>query len=88
MNVKRLHNIFLTSSTKSSIRLNQTIGRGMRLHDDKGMMRFFDFIDDFSTKAKTGRVTNKNYTLKHSYERLNEYLEHGYPIKELEVQFE
>lgn len=88
MNVKRLHNIFLTSSTKSSIRLNQTIGRGMRLHGEKAMMRFFDFIDDFSTKAKSGRVTNKNYTLKHSYERLNEYIEHGYPIKELEVNFE
>jgi len=85
MNIKRLHNIFLTSSTKSSIRLNQTIGRGMRLHGEKKMMRFFDFIDDFSTKTKRGKVTNKNYTLKHSYERLNEYLEHGYPIKELEI---
>jgi len=87
-NIKRLHNIFLTSSTKSSIRLNQTIGRGMRLHSEKEMMRFFDFIDDFSTKSRTGRVTNKNYTLKHSYERLDDYIDHGYPIKELEVNFE
>jgi len=85
MNVKRLHNIFLASSTKSSIRLNQTIGRGMRLHEDKGMMRFFDFIDDFSHTTKKGKIVSKNYTLKHSYERLNEYIEHGYPIKELEI---
>jgi len=85
MNVKRLHNFFASSSTKSSIRLNQSIGRGMRLHEDKDMLRYFDFIDDFSTVAKTGRVTNKNYVLKHSYERLNEYIEHGYPIKEIEI---
>ena len=85
MNVKRLHNFFAASSTKSSIRLNQSIGRGMRLHDEKEMMRYFDFIDDFSNKTKTGKVLNKNYVLKHSYERLNEYLEHGYPIKELEI---
>jgi superfamily II DNA or RNA helicase len=86
MNIKRLHNIFLASSTKSSIRLNQTIGRGMRLHSEKGMMRFFDFIDDFSHKTKKGKVVSKNYTLKHSYERLNGYIEHGYPIKELEIE--
>ena len=88
MNVKRLHNFFAASSTKSSIRLNQSIGRGMRLHDDKDMLRYFDFIDDFSTTAKTGRVTNKNYVLKHSYERLNEYIEHGYPIHEIEINFQ
>jgi len=88
LNIKRLHNFFSAASTKSSIRLNQSIGRGMRLHKEKDMMRYFDFIDDFSTKTKTGRVTNKNYVLKHSYERLNEYLEHGYPIKELEVNIE
>jgi hypothetical protein len=85
MNVKRLHNFFAASSTKSSIRLNQSIGRGMRLHDEKEMMRYFDFIDDLSNKTKKGKSVNKNYVLKHSYERLNEYLEHGYPIKELEV---
>ncbi len=88
MNVKRLHNFFATSSTKSSIRLNQSIGRGMRLHEDKDMMRYFDFIDDFSTKSKSGRETNKNYVLKHSYERLNEYISAGYPIREIEVNFE
>jgi len=88
MNVRRIHNFFASSSTKSSIRLNQSIGRGMRLHDEKDMMRYFDFIDDFSTKTKSGRVTNKNYVLKHSYERLNEYIENGYSIKELEVEIE
>ena len=86
LNIRRLHNFFATSSTKSSIRLNQSIGRGMRLHEDKDMMRYFDFIDDFSKKTKTGKTLNKNYVLKHSYERLNEYLSAGYPIKELEIQ--
>ena len=85
MNIKRLHNFFSTSSTKSSITLNQSIGRGMRLHKEKDMMRYFDFIDDFSTRTKKGKIQNRNSTLKHSYERLNEYIEHGYPIKEIET---
>jgi hypothetical protein len=83
INIKRLHNIFSTAPTKSSIRLNQTIGRGMRKHDEKAKMRFFDFVDDLSSKRTRVR---KNYALKHAYERMDEYLEHGYPIKEIEIE--
>ena len=83
--IKRLHNVFLASSTRSSIRLNQSIGRGMRQHAEKSLMRIFDFVDDFSKKLKNGKIQNKNHTLKHSYERMDEYLEQGYPIKEKEI---
>lgn len=86
LNIKRLHNIFLCSSTKSSVRLRQSTGRGMRLHDDKDMMRLFDFIDDFSKKLKNGKVQNKNYALKHSYERLESYFSDGFPISEKEIE--
>lgn len=83
--IKRIHNIILTASTKSSIRLNQSIGRGMRQHAEKSEMRLFDVIDDFSKKLSNGKIQNKNYALKHSFERLEEYLEQGYPIKEIEI---
>ncbi len=86
VNIKKLHCIILASSTKSSIRLNQSIGRGMRLHEEKNKMYLVDIVDDFSTK-KNGKVRNKNYVLKHSEERLNEYFEHGYPIIEKEIYF-
>jgi superfamily II DNA or RNA helicase len=83
--IKRIHNIFLVSSTKSSIRLLQSVGRGMRQHTEKDMMRLFDFVDDFSHKTKTGKVQNKNHVLKHSYERLDNYIDQGFPIIEKEI---
>ena len=85
MNVKRLNNIILTSGTKSTVRIGQSVGRGMRLHADKDRLRIFDIIDDFSTKTKTGKIWNKNYALKHSYERLEQYFEWGYPLLEKEI---
>ncbi len=85
LNIKRLHNIFMTASTKSSVRLRQSTGRGMRLHGDKDMMRLFDFVDDFSKKLLNGKVQNKNYILKHSYERLESYFSDGFPIVEKEI---
>lgn len=86
LNIKRLHNIFMCASTKSSVRLRQSTGRGMRLHGEKEMMRLFDFVDDFSKKLKNGKVQNKNYALKHSYERLESYFSDGFPITEKEIE--
>lgn len=85
VNIKNLHNIMLCASTKSYVRVMQTIGRGLRLHASKDKMRLFDFIDDFSKKTKTGKIQNKNYMLKHSTERIEFYFEAGFPIKEKEI---
>jgi len=87
VSIKRLHNIMLCSSTASSIRLLQSVGRGMRQHVSKTMVRLFDFVDDFSKVTKTGKIQNKNHVLKHSYIRLDDYIDQGFPIKEKEVQF-
>lgn len=86
LNIKRLHNIFITAPTKSSVRIRQSTGRGMRLHNEKDMMRLFDFVDDFSKKLKNGKIQNKNYSLKHSFERLESYFGDGFPIVEKEIQ--
>jgi superfamily II DNA or RNA helicase len=87
INIKKIHNILLTSSSKSGIRINQTIGRGMRLHESKNVLKIYDFIDDFSKKTKTGNViaSSRNSVLNHSEERMSMYLENGYPIKEIEI---
>jgi len=86
VNIKNLHNIFLTTPTKSFIRLNQTIGRGMRKHDTKDKVLMFDFVDDFSTVTKNGKVRYKNYCLKHADERIRMYLQNGYNILEKEIK--
>ena len=86
VSIKRIHNIILGSSTKSPIRLQQTVGRGMRLHSSKEVVKIWDFIDDLSRK-KNGKVieSSKNYALKHSDERLNVYLDNGYPITSKDI---
>ena len=88
VSIKRIHNIVLASTTKSGIRLNQTIGRGMRLHQDKERMKLWDIVDDLSRKNKHGVTieASKNHSLKHSEERLSMHLDNGYPIVEVEIQ--
>lgn len=83
VNFRNLHNIILASSTKSFIRLNQTIGRGMRKHESKDKINIWDIVDDLSTKTK--RSSKQNFVLKHFNERLVEYLDNEYPIREKEI---
>ena len=80
INIKRLHNIIFASPYKSQIRVLQSIGRGLRIADDKDELKVFDIADDMSTANRA------NYTLKHLKERIDIYNENGFdydiiPIK-------
>ena len=87
VSIRNIHYILLTASTKSPIRLQQTVGRGMRKHETKEKMIILDFIDDFSRVNKQGNVieSSKNHTLKHSEERISLYVSNRYPITEREI---
>lgn len=78
INIKSLKNLILGSSTKSEITIGQSIGRIMRLHHSKNEVNVYDIVDVLITKRG-----KENYFYKHYKERLNEYLENGYPIQEL-----
>ncbi len=67
INIKRLHNIVFASPSKSRIRNLQSIGRGLRISDDKDSVTLYDIADDLSWKKNT------NYTLNHFSERINIY---------------
>ena len=69
INIKNLHNIIFASPSKSRIRNLQSIGRGLRLGDNKVNATLYDISDDLTYKAK------ENYTLKHFQERINIYTE-------------
>jgi len=86
VNIRNLHNIILGAPTKSSVRLRQTVGRGIRLHNSKSVTKIWDITDDFSTKTKSGKTQFKNHTLKHFENRLLVYQDDGFPITEVEVQ--
>ena len=69
INIRNLHNIIFASPSKSRIRNLQSIGRGLRLGDNKINATLYDIADDLIYKSK------ENYTLKHFQERINIYTE-------------
>jgi len=46
INIKNLHNIMITAGGKAFIRLVQSVGRGLRLHENKTKLNIFDFADE------------------------------------------
>ena len=65
INIRNLHNIIFASPSKSRIRNLQSIGRGLRLKDNKSKATLYDIADDLTFKEK------ENYTLSHFRERIN-----------------
>lgn len=75
INIKNLHNIIFASPSKSRIRNLQSIGRGLRLSENKESCTLFDIADDLSWKS------NRNYTLLHYIERINIYNQEKFDVK-------
>jgi len=69
VNIKRINNIVFASPTKSRIRNLQSIGRGLRVTEDKKTLKLFDIAD---------HLYDENYTLKHLKERIHIYNEEGF----------
>ena len=65
INIRNLHNIVFSSPSKSRIRVLQSIGRGLRVGDNKDKATLYDIADDFTYKSK------KNFTINHFLERIN-----------------
>ena len=75
VNIRNLHNIVFASPSKSRIRNLQSIGRGLRLGDDKEEATLFDIADDF----RVGKYTN--YSLHHFVERVKIYDDEKFKYK-------
>lgn len=46
INIKNIHNIIFATPGKAKVKLIQSIGRGLRLHKLKSILKVFDFTDD------------------------------------------
>ncbi len=79
INIRNLHNVVFASPTKSRIRNLQSIGRGLRLGEEKTSCKLYDIGDNLSWKS------HKNYTLNHLIERVKIYNEEGFNYKLLTV---
>jgi superfamily II DNA or RNA helicase len=75
INIRNLHNIVFASPSKSRVRNLQSIGRGLRVSENKQSSRLYDIADDFSYK------TFRNHTLLHFVERMKIYNEEKFPYK-------
>ena len=80
VNIRNLHNIIFASPSKSRIRNLQSIGRGLRIGDNKTEAVLFDIADDF----RVGKFTN--YTLKHFIERVKIYDEEKFNYKYYNIE--
>lgn len=67
INIRNLHNIIFAHPSKSRIRNLQSVGRGLRKAEGKGVATLFDISDDLSWKK------HKNFSLKHFIERIKIY---------------
>lgn len=72
MDVKKLHNIILAASSKSKVRIIQSIGRSLRKHSSKNKAFIWDLVDDMTITSKKGNIT-ANHLYKQWAERLNFY---------------
>ena len=75
VNIRNLHNIIFASPSKSRVRNLQSIGRGLRLGENKEQAVLFDVADDF----RIGKFAN--FTLKHFAERVKIYDEEKFNYK-------
>ena len=79
VNIPKLNNIIFASPSKGRIKNLQSIGRLLRLSENKENATLYDISDDLSWKLK------KNYTLLHFLERIKIYNEERFKYKTYKV---
>ena len=77
VNIKKLHNVIFASSYKSKITVLQSIGRGLRTHEEKSELKLWDIIDDMRYEKRTGTI-GTNYIFDHFMERLSYYKDQSF----------
>jgi len=75
VSINAIFNVIFADSFKSEQIIIQSIGRALRLHDDKKKANIFDLVDVFSSKDAT------NILYKHFKEREKFYIKRKYPYK-------
>lgn len=85
ISIKNIHNIFFTESFKSEVIIRQSIGRGLRKHLAKDIVKIYDFIDDLRYTDQDSDWTN--YMYRHGIARRNIYKEEKFPFDIQDIKF-
>jgi superfamily II DNA or RNA helicase len=80
INIQNIHNIIFTSSSKSVIRVLQSIGRGLRKSSKKDKVKVYDVSDDLCYKKW------RNHTLRHLDERVKIYTNENFRYRLVSIQ--
>jgi superfamily II DNA or RNA helicase len=75
VSIKNLHNVIFTHPSKSRIRTLQSIGRILRLNNDKDHATLYDIVDDLSTDSY------QNFAVIHFLERIKFYNQEKFNYK-------
>lgn len=67
VSINKLHHMIAASPSKSKIKVLQSIGRMLRMHQEKEEAILYDIVDDLSYKS------SQNFTLNHFMERCKIY---------------
>jgi superfamily II DNA or RNA helicase len=73
ISIKRLHAIIFAAAGKSKIRTLQSVGRGLRMHESKTILKLFDIAD------------NLPYSIKHLQPRMEYYAKNNFQVKVREI---
>jgi superfamily II DNA or RNA helicase len=79
VSINAIFNVIFADSFKSEQIIIQSIGRALRLHDDKKKANIFDIVDVFLSNDMT------NILFRHYKERERFYIKRGYPYKETKI---
>jgi superfamily II DNA or RNA helicase len=80
VSINKLHHMIAASPSKSKIKVLQSIGRMLRMHDEKTHAVLYDIVDDLSYKSKN------NFTLDHFFDRIDIYDKEGFEYKVYNVR--
>ena len=75
INIKNIHNIIFATPGKAKVKLIQSIGRGLRLHEDKDILNVYDFADNlhYSNRHLSKReILYSKEKLKYEIRTINE----------------
>lgn len=74
VSIKRLHNLVFCHPSKSIIRILQSLGRTLRLHESKEVANIYDLVDIALYMERP------NFAMTHAAERLGFYQEEEHPV--------
>jgi superfamily II DNA or RNA helicase len=79
VSINAIFNVVFADSFKSEQIIIQSIGRALRLHNEKKMAKIFDLVDVFSS------INMSNILFRHFKEREKFYIKRKYPFKVIKI---